>query len=58
MKGTIRQYVTLGVMMLLLILMVSMFPERNKPKLTGQLDTGTTVSKLGIPVHIKPVRSD
>ena len=59
MKGTITQYVTLGVMLLLLILLVSILPEQKGSKLiTGQLDTKITVSKMNNPDHVKPVRSN
>ena len=56
MKGTITQYVTLGVMLLLLILLVSLLPEQKSSKLTGQVDTSITVSTMNTPAHIKPVR--
>jgi hypothetical protein len=58
MKGTLTQYVTLGVMLLLLIFLVSMLPEQKSPKLSGQLDTKLTVSKLSNPDHIKQIRSN
>lgn len=58
MKGTFRQYVTLGVMLLLLILIVSMFPEQSRPKLSGKLETGITVSKLIVPGQLKSVRTN
>lgn len=58
MKGTITQYVTLGVMLLLLVLIVSMYPEQHASKVTGQADTETTVSKLTIPTQIRPVRTN
>ena len=58
MKGTITQYVTLGVMLLLLALIVSMYPEQQKEKVTGQRDTATEVSKLTLPTNIKSQRTN
>lgn len=58
MKGTLTQYIMLGVMLLLLVLIVSMYPEQNSSKVTGQLDKQTTVSKLSIPTPSKPERAD
>lgn len=58
MKGTVTQYVTLGVMLLLLVLIVSMFPEQNGAKAVGHREQSTTVSKLVLPSHSKLVRAD
>ena len=58
MKGTITQYVTLGVMLLLLVLLVSMLPEQKGPKLSGKLNTQLSVLKLSSPNHVKPVSAD
>ena len=58
MKGTLTQYVTLGVMLFLLVLIVSMYPEQHGSKVTGQADTETTVSKLAITTQIKSVRTN
>ena len=58
MKGTVTQYVTLGVMLLLMVLIVSMFPEQNGGKVVGHRDQTTTVSKLVLPSHSKIVRAD
>lgn len=60
MKGTITQYVTLGVMLLLMILIVSLYPEHGKStagiKFTNH--PHTKVSKLGIHSHGKVLRAD
>ncbi len=58
MKNTITQYVTLGVMLLLLVLIVSMYPEQNTSKTVGHKETATAVSKLSIPSHTRQVRAD
>jgi hypothetical protein len=59
MKSTLTQYVTLGVMLLLLVFIVSMFPEQNSSKVTGHKETPTTVSKMAIETrHKAPVRAD
>lgn len=59
MKGTITQYVTLGVMLLLVVFIVSMYPAQNSATVTGQKGTQTTVSKLSIETRSKqPVRAD
>lgn len=59
MKGTITQYVALGVMLLLMVLIVSMYPEHNGAVVTGKNETPATVSKLTIGTHSKlPVRAD
>lgn len=58
MKGTLTQYVTLGVMLVLLVLIVSLFPEQQKEKATGQRATSTEVSTLSLPTRIKSERSN
>jgi len=58
MKNTITQYVTLGVMLLLLVLIVSMYPEQNTSKSVSHKESATTVSKLSIQTHTKQVRTD
>ena len=58
MKGKLTQYVTLGVMLLLLVLIVSLFPEQRAVKASGANASPTTVSNLTIPTHNKVVRAD
>lgn len=58
MKGTVMQYVTLAVMLLLLVFLVSLLPEQKGSKLTGQVDTKIQVSKFNNSAHIKPERTN
>lgn len=57
MKGTITQYVTLGVMLLLLVLIVSLYPEQQNQKVSGQQEKATEVTKL-MPTHTKSARTN
>jgi hypothetical protein len=58
MKGTLTQYVALGVMLMLLVLIVSLLPEQKGSHSMGQHEKATTVSKLTISTGSKPVRPD
>jgi len=58
MKGTLTQYVMLGVMLLLLVLIVSMYPEQNTSQALGHKVVSTKVSKLSIQTHPGSVRTD
>lgn len=58
MKGTITQYVTLGVMLFLLVLIVSLLPETQKEKVSGQREVTHEISKLTLPANIEPQRTN
>ena len=60
MKRTVTQYIMLGVMLLLLVLIVSMYPEQKGAKAIGYQDQGLTtkVSNVSVPASDKSVRAD
>lgn len=61
MKGTITQYIMLGVMLLLMALIVSLYPEQTKPKAGHEVSASsakTNVSTLSFQSRIKPLRAD
>lgn len=58
MKRTITQYVMLGVMLLLLVLIVSMYPDHSHTNAIGHKEAATKVSKLSVQTRAKSMRSD
>lgn len=58
MKHTITQYVMLGVMLLLLVLIVSMFPEHGATRTASHGQTAAKVSKLSIQTRVNTMRTD
>lgn len=58
MKSTITQFVTLGIMLLIMAVIVSLYPEQNNSGTTSQAATPTKVSKLSIQHRIRNIRAD
>lgn len=60
MKGTITQYIMVGVMLLLMALIVSLYPAQTTTQTGSEVSasTKTKVSTLNLQSWLKPVRAD
>jgi len=58
MRSIITKFITIGVMLMLLVLIVSHFPKISEPGRAGHSGKPTAVSKLAIPAAGSRLRAD
>lgn len=58
MKGSITQYVVLGVMLLVIVLIVSLYPAQHRTEVSSQMVSPANVSKLSIRAKSVMTRAD
>lgn len=58
MKGTIAQYVTLGIMLVIIVLIVSFLPAQHVNKLTDKQVVPAKVTNLSARNNAEKVRAD
>jgi len=58
MKRTITQFIMLGVMLLLMALIISMYPEQKDSHALSHKNSETSVSRVSMQLHVKGTRAD